>query len=68
MNQDLAFWSKHMAAIKQEGISTSAYAKRHGLAAKSLYYWQRKARRAAAPTKVVGPKAFVALRCVFRKR
>ncbi len=62
MRQDSVFWSKHMAAIKQEGISTSAYAKRHGIAAKSLYYWQRKARLTAARNKVIGSKAFVALR------
>lgn len=62
MKKGLAFWSTHLAAIKQEGISTSAYAKRHGIALKRLYYWQRKVRLAAAPAKVLGPKAFVALR------
>ncbi len=62
MKKGLAFWSEHMAAIKQGGISTSAYAKRHDIPVKSLYYWQRKVRLAAAPAKVAGPKAFVALR------
>ena len=62
MKKSLAFWSEHIAAIKREGISTSAYAKRHDLPIKSLYYWQRKVRLAAAPAKVIRPKAFVALR------
>ncbi|HWZ48469.1 MAG TPA: hypothetical protein VNX00_09670 [Herbaspirillum sp.] len=62
MRKGSAFWSAHMAAIKREGISTSAYAKRHGIALKSLYYWQRKARQAAAPAKARQSKTFVALR------
>ena len=62
MKKGLAFWSEHVAAIKQEGISTSAYAKRHDIALKSLYYWQRKVRLAAAPGKPIVPKTFVALR------
>jgi transposase-like protein len=62
MKKSLAFWSEHIAAIKQEGISTSAYAKRHDLPLKSLYYWQRKALLATAPAKAITPKAFVTLR------
>lgn len=42
------FWSQHLAAIQSQGVSASAYAKQHGLALSSLYYWQRKL-RAAAP-------------------
>lgn len=38
----LAFWQKHVAAAKLEEGSASAYAKRHGISAKSLYYWRRK--------------------------
>lgn len=40
------YWSKHIAAIKFQGIATSTYAKRHDLALGTLYYWQRKLRSA----------------------
>lgn len=59
MKRDRTFWMAHIAAIEEEGVATSAYAKRHGLALKSLYYWHRKVRLAAVPT---SPQAFVALR------
>ena len=35
------FWQGHVDAVKSEGTSTSAYAKRHGVSLKSLYRWQR---------------------------
>jgi transposase len=41
MNKKVEFWSAHVAAVKQEAISTSAYARQHGLSVKSLYRWQR---------------------------
>ncbi len=46
------YWSKHIAAIKAQGIATSAYARQHGLALATLYYWQRKLqpRTAVEPT------------------
>ena len=63
MKKGSGFWMAHVAAIKQEGISTAAYAKRHGLAVKSLYRLQRKCRAtAAAPAEALPPGAFVALR------
>ena len=63
MRMKREFWLAHVAAIKQEGISTAAYAKRHGLAAKSLYYWQRKLRIATpATSRASNGSAFVALR------
>jgi len=40
--RDAEFWKAHVLAISREGISTSAYAKRQDLSAKSLYGWQRK--------------------------
>ena len=58
MNNGAAYWQNHVEAIIREGISTSAYAKRHGLAVKRLYYWQRKAAAAGA----IQPGTFVALR------
>jgi transposase-like protein len=39
---------KHVRAIQRKGVSASAYAQRHGLAVKSLYYWLHKL-KAAAP-------------------
>jgi transposase-like protein len=62
MKEGLAFWMEHVAAIKREGISASAYAKRHGVAVTRLYYWQRKLRAAAVPAEAIQPRAFVALR------
>ena len=60
-----AYWMAHVAAINRETISTNAYAQRHGIAVKRLYYWQRKLRAAAVatPLRKHQPKAFVAL-CV----
>ena len=61
------YWSKHIAAIKTQGDSTSAYARRHKISLASLYYWQRKLQSQAAPhpVEVAAPKAkskFIALR------
>jgi hypothetical protein len=61
MNKGTAFWMGHVAAIRREGISTNAYAKRHGIAVKRLYYWQRKAAIAVSAGSIQ-PGAFVALR------
>jgi len=36
------FWAEHVTASQLESISASEYARRHGLAVKSLYYWRRK--------------------------
>lgn len=63
MRMKREFWLAHVAAIKREGISTAAYAERHGLAAKSLYYWQRKLRTAPPATpRASSGSTFVALR------
>lgn len=32
-------WSRHLAAIEAEGITTRAYAEREGLSVASLYGW-----------------------------
>lgn len=42
MRMGTEFWAAHVAAAEQEGISASEYARRHGLAVKSLQYWRRK--------------------------
>jgi transposase len=39
-------WSSHIEAIKTQGISARAYAKRHDITLSSLYYWQRKLKSA----------------------
>lgn len=63
MKQGTAFWTAHVEAIKREATSTIGYAKRHGLAVKSLYRWQRKLKAtAAASADAHQPAAFVALR------
>jgi len=41
------YWSKHIAAIKFQGTTTSAYARQHDLSLATLYYWQRKLRSVA---------------------
>ena len=40
MSDRREFWSRHLAAIKREGITTKAYAEREGLSVGSLYQWR----------------------------
>ena len=49
------YWSKHIAAIELQGIGTGAYAKQHGLALASLYYWQRRLRSDRVTFAAMGP-------------
>lgn len=42
MSERSEFWAGHLAAIESEGISTSGYAEREGLAVASLYWWRRR--------------------------
>ena len=42
MENTTEFWTKHVAAIRQEGVAVTVYAKRHGLSLASLYYWRQK--------------------------
>lgn len=37
-----AYWQSHIEGLKKEGLSKTAYCKRHGLSVKSLYRWGRK--------------------------
>lgn len=68
-------WSNHIEAIKTQGISTRAYAKRHDITLSSLYYWQRKLKSAlpvpakAEPVAAAKqPSKFVALRITGPER
>lgn len=63
MRHGSAFWMAHLAAIEREAISISAYAKRHRIGVKRLYYWQRKLKTNVAPPMLGSqPNTFVALR------
>lgn len=42
MENTTEFWKRHVAAIRQEGVAVTVYAKRHGLSLASLYYWRQK--------------------------
>ena len=62
MQAGLEFWAPHVAAIEQESVPTAEYAKRHGLALHSLYYWRQKIKTAAQTSGSPEPSsAFVAL-------
>jgi transposase-like protein len=62
--QGSAFWLANVEALNLQLISTSEYAKRHGIAVKRLYYWQRKLRTTASkvPVRAGQAKAFIAVR------
>ena len=62
--KESGFWLEHVAAFNRQLISASEYAKRHGIAVKRLYYWQRKLRTntAKVPVRASQAKAFVAVR------
>ena len=62
-------WAGHIAAIKDQGISTTDYARQHGLAESTLYRWKSKLQRvstdctkAGALTAPAQPSKFIALR------
>lgn len=68
-------WPSHIEAIKTQGISTRAYAKRHDMTLSSLYYWQRKLKSAPPVATKAEPAAtakqsskFVALRITEPER
>lgn len=50
MKMGTEFWVEHVAAAKLETISSSEYARRHGLSVSALYYWQHKLRAATTGT------------------
>lgn len=65
MNGDTEFWTSHVEALQREVMAVSAYAKEHGLALSSLYYWRRKLKLAAGVGAVgAATGKFVSLRLV----
>jgi len=42
MKMKAEFWAAHVKAAKLVAMPASEYAKQHGLAVKSLYYWRHK--------------------------
>lgn len=62
MNMGTEFWAAHVAAAKLEATPASEYARRHGLAVKSLYYWRRKLAREDKTGASATASKFVALR------
>jgi len=63
-HSNATFWKEHVAAALQDPVSISAYAKRHTIPVKSLYYWHKKIKRSNSESKPVAAIAtpFVALR------
>ncbi|HUX90572.1 MAG TPA: hypothetical protein VMV48_07780 [Gallionellaceae bacterium] len=62
MKMGTEFWVAHVAAVKREAISASAYARQHGLSVAALYYWQRKLKESDKVNESVQHRKFVALR------
>ena len=54
MRNARSYWSSHLAVIKTQGASTSAYAyaRRHQLSLACLYYWRSKLQSGLAPPSV----------------
>lgn len=62
MKKGAEFWMAHVSAAAQEAIPASEYARRHGLAVKSLYYWRRKRQGSIKASVAVQDSKFVSLR------
>ncbi len=65
MKSTALFWQRNARAVERGTSSTSAYAKRHGLAVSTLYYWRAKLKATTPKVEATGLAAkFVALRVV----
>ncbi len=62
MENTTEFWMKHVAAIRQEGVAVTVYAKRHSLSLASLYYWRQKLLAVDGKAAPSTPGKFVAVR------
>ena len=61
MSERAEYWSRHLAAIATEGISTLAYAKREGLAVANLYYWRKRLNTANSTDSAPSSGRFIAV-------
>ncbi len=63
-HSNATFWKDHVAAALQDPVSISAYAKRHVIPVKSLYYWHKKINKINSASKPVAEIAtpFIAVR------
>ncbi len=52
MSKARRYWSRHLAAIEAQGVTTKAYAARERLPATSLYYWRRRLKGTASEPSV----------------
>jgi transposase-like protein len=68
MKMGMEFWVAHVAAVKLEGISASAYAGRHGISVAALYYWQRKLKANAEVSEAGQKSKFLALRVAEQRQ
>ena len=41
MKMSAKIWEQHVAAARQQKVSTKTYADQHGLSPSTLYYWHR---------------------------
>jgi len=62
METGAEFWAAHVAAAKLEETSASEYARQHGLAVKTLYYWRRKLKNSITTDPPLPNSKFIALR------
>lgn len=62
MQMRTEFWAAHVRAARLEAIPASEYARRHGLAVKSLDYWRRKLKEFNKADAPLQTSKFVALR------
>jgi transposase-like protein len=62
MKMGTEFWAAHVAAARLEETSASEYARQHGLAVKSLYYWRSKLKKSDTTALPLPNSKFVALR------
>ena len=54
--QDAAFWRQHVDVYAQSGLSLTAYARQHSLAASTFIRWQRKLTApAVVPLQLLAP-------------
>lgn len=61
-SKGVQFWTEHLACVNREGLSLMAYAAKHGLRVKTLYYWSSKLKKTDSVKPAPTDSQFVALR------